>query len=114
MNGSRWKGEVPLLTIRTSYKCGWRAFYVSVRGESGATIDGKFHPWWHERQVFHLGIDPTASRPSIFGGVSWHRRGFSWRIPVKLISWRMVMRFPFLRPLYVWQTHMLFNLDGRF
>jgi hypothetical protein len=102
------KSEVPLFAISTSHKCGWRAFYVSVRVQTAGANE------WHQRQVFRLGIDPTASRPSIFGAVQWHRRGFSWRVPIKLISWRMVMRFPFLRRLYVWQGHMLFKLDGRF
>jgi len=102
------KSDVPLFAIVTAHKCAWRAFYVYVRVQTAGSNE------WYERQVFHLGIDPTASRPSIFGAVQWHRRGFSWRVPVKLLSWRMVMRFPFLRRLYVWQGYILFKLDGRF
>jgi hypothetical protein len=108
VNGwSRYKADVPLFAVTTSYKCAWRAFYVSVRVKTEGWDE------WHMRQVFHLGIDPTASRPSIFGSVQWHRRGISWRIPVKLVNYRMTLRWPCLQRLYAWQTHLLHSLDGR-
>ena len=63
--------EVPLFQIQTAGKCAWRAFYVSIRKTDAGG-------WQYARQLAHLGIDPTSSRPAIFGGL-WF---FSFRIGI--------------------------------
>lgn len=101
---SRYRGDIPLIAIHTAAGCAWRAFYISVRRK----IEGSDE--WHLYQVMHLGIDPTSSRPRIFGLIgNWHIRIALWHI-----SWNMVARFRVLSPLYRWQQRVLYSIDGRF
>lgn len=78
------------LEIKFAEKCAWRAFYVYVR----------------DRQVAHLGIDPTADRGArVFGRLF----RFSFRLRVPFTVWR------FNQPRLVtrWQQF-IHSLDGRF
>ncbi len=80
------------IQLRTSNGAAWRAFYVYLR----------------ERKVFHLGIDPTAQRPYVFGSIAGHE----WRIHLPLITYKheaSSLRMALSRA----QQHIVLSLDGR-
>lgn len=88
---------VPLFAIDTARHCAWRAIYVAVR-----RMDGN---WEYRHQIAHLGIDPTASRASIFGAVG----RFHFRIPLPFTHWR----YKQWHIKTLWQRF-LQSLDGRY
>lgn len=103
----------PLLKVAFATGCAWRAVYVSVRSEWDAGVQRPVY-----RQVFRLGIDPTASVPNVFGAIGFEKviRGrlpfVSWRFPIPRIRYRYPMG-KVRSVLYRWQQAALFRLDGR-
>jgi hypothetical protein len=88
--------------LATGRGAAWRALYLGRHGDS-------YRGTWS----FHLGIDPTATRPSIFGQV-WH---WSFRLYLPLVTWLWVARGGYSKPrllVYKAQQRLLHNLDGRY
>lgn len=91
------------IEISNAKGCAWRALYLAI-----LTIDGDPAAWQRpvtRRQIAHVGIDPTATRPSIFGAIG----RFSFRAPIPFMTWKP-------RQWYIrqrWQ-HFIKSLDGRF
>jgi hypothetical protein len=70
------------------------------------------------RKVFHLGIDPSARVPALFGSIGFEKLIygrvplFSWRLSLPLLRWKC--NGSRLRNwLYQHQESFRFSLDGR-
>jgi hypothetical protein len=86
------------LIVKTGGGAAWRARYV-YWGESFQSA----------RKIAHLGIDPTASRPNVFGSLLGHE--FRFEIP------RLGHAYPaspLRRKAYELQSRILCGLDGRY
>lgn len=92
---------VPLFVIDTAHLCAWRAMYICVR-----RVDRGYA---YRAQIAHIGIDPTASPPAVFGGVSVGQRGFSFRLRIPFGVWKYQES-----GLRRWIRGALQRLDGRF
>jgi hypothetical protein len=106
--------------VKFADRCAWRALYVYRRAQRG--------PESVTYKVFHIGIDPTDSRPNVFGGIGHDgpRTGrnatrlpvvyWSFRVRLPLISWRLVGASGYSR-LVLWaygrQQRVLGQWDGR-
>lgn len=91
----------------TAGRCAWRAVYLTTAGGSR----------------LHLGIDPTASVPNIFGAIEppfrrgqANRRPFAFRVALPVLSWRRAYALRRLGALAIYrlQQRILLGLDGRF
>lgn len=97
--------DIPLFQIETARDCAWRAFYISVRSSHDGTRANEFR-----RQIFHLGIDPTSSRASVFGAIAPTLRcRRSFRLYLPFMGWRANQC-----RLRTWWQRRVHRLDGRF
>jgi hypothetical protein len=88
------------MKVMFAEKCAWRAIYFYIG----------------QRQVFHVGIDPSYSYgPNLFGGLelSWLTYYKRWRIIIPHIRWRSGMN-RFKLAIYRRQQWFWHKIDGRY
>lgn len=98
---------IPRFTVAYAEKCAWRAIYVYVyRNVSGLPPYEPKPPYvGRDAKVLHLGIDPTATYPAVFGSIG----RWSWRVKLPAMAWRMGDGW--IRKTWRGWIH---SLDGRF